>query len=121
MATITEVTLGRVGHYRISRLHPDTSATQAAECECGATYTHTTDDPIYDGFCDWAMRHPAPSLTRATVPCAGSEGLIRVEGTDGNGVGWCPKCERYRPTTLAEGYEGWRKFDPHPVFTAVKP
>jgi hypothetical protein len=120
MARITEVTLGRVGHYRISRLHPDTSATEAAECECGATWYHEGNE-IYDGFCDWAIRHPTPTITLADAPCPGNHALIRAEVTDGNGVGWCPKCERYRPTSLAEGYDGWRQFDPHPVFVAVKP
>jgi hypothetical protein len=121
MATVTEVTMGRVGHYRITRLHPDISATEAAECECGATWHHTIDDPIYDGFCDWVLRHPQPTIVRATVQCAGTRGLIRVEATDGNGVGWCPKCERYRPTSPQQGFDGWRQFDPHPVFVAVKP
>jgi len=120
MATVTQVTMGRIDHYRVTRLHPDESATEAGECECGAIWIRA-DNEVYDLFSDWMMYHPKPTVVRAWIQCAGTHGLIRAEGVDGNGVGWCPKCERYRPTSQKEGYEGWYEFDPHPVFVAVKP
>lgn len=119
MATITSVTMGREGHYRYLPLTPGTSTMQAAECECGATWTHGSPNSAWDTFCDWAINHPKPTVVRATVQCAG--GLIRVEAVDGNGVGWCHACQRYRPTSPQPGYEGWHQFDPHPVYVAVKP
>ena len=120
MATITRVTMGREGHYRFIPLVPGTSTVQAAECECGATWTHG-NDPRWDTFCEWALEHQPPTVVRATVECAGSGGLIYATVADGNGVGWCHSCKRYRPTSPQPGYDGWRQFDPHPVFVAVKP
>lgn len=120
MATVTQVTMGRIDHYRVVPLYPDVSATEAGECECGAIWIRADND-VYDLFSDWMMYHSKPTVVRATVQCAGTHGLIRVEATDGNGVGWCPKCERYRPTSPQNGFDRWRQFDPHPVYVAVKP
>lgn len=140
MATITRVTMGREGHYRFIPLVPGTSTVDAAECECGATFCRgfvlgdlnteecarcgrqeDVHDPRYDTFCEWAVAHEPPTVVRATVQCAGSGGLIHGNAVDGNGVGWCPTCRRYRPTRPQEGYDGWFQFDAHPVFVAVKP
>lgn len=118
MATITRVTMGREGHYRYLPLTPGVSVMYAAECECGATWTH---QPEWDGFCHWALDHKTPTIVRATVQCAGAGGLIHENAVDGNGVGWCYSCQRYRPTSPQPGYDGWYQFDPHPVYVAVKP
>ena len=125
MATITRVTMGREGHYRYYPLRPGTSTMEAAECQCGATWTKG-ENPQWDGFCHWASDHKAPTVRRAfvTEACRGSFGLIHeglTDGPNGSYVGWCSKCERYRPTSPQEGYEQWRQFDPHPIFVAVKP
>jgi hypothetical protein len=120
MATITQVTMGREGHYRVTRIRPDTSATILGRCECGAIWHHTADSR-YDTFSDWMLLHPAPTVVRADVQCAGTAGLIHENGTDSNGVGSCPTCHRYRPTSPQEGYPGWRQFDPHPIWMAVTP
>lgn len=121
MATITRVTMGRTGHYRYYPLTPGTSTMDAAECECGAIYTR--GDEAWDSFCDWATAHERPTVRRAFAneKCIGSGGLIHAALSDGNGVAWCGRCERYRPTSPQAGYPGWRQFDPHPVFVAVTP
>ena len=119
MATITSVTLGRSGHYRVTRLHPDKSATEAGVCECGATWIRT-ENQTYDSFSDWMLIHPKPTVVRATVACEGTHALIHEACTDGDGVGWCPVCHLYRPTSPQSGYDGWRQFDPHPIWIAVE-
>ena len=118
MATIIRADLGREGHYRYVRLVPGQIILEAAECECGATWTHT-EDTVWGTFCEWANGHQTPTIVRATVQCAG--GLVREQAVDGNGVAWCPSCHLYRPVSPQPGYEGWYQFDPHPIFVAVKP
>jgi hypothetical protein len=119
MATVTQVSLGREGHYRVTRLFPDVSATEVGRCECGNIWIRD-QNVVYDSFCDWMLRHRRPTVRLATVRCAGTGGLILESCTDGDWVGWCPECHRYRPTSPQAGYEGWRQFDPHPIFVAVR-
>ncbi len=120
MATITRVTMGREHHYWFIPLAPGFSTTEAAECQCGATWTKNLDHNRWDTFCEWALNHEPPTIVRATVRCSGR--LVRVEAVDGNGVAWCQTCQRYRPTHACEGYDGaWYEFDPHPVYVAVRP
>lgn len=121
MATITRVTMGREGHYRYYPLELGGSITNGCECECSATWNPS--DEQWDSFSHWAMDHQAPTVRRAFVTdaCSGSFGLIYTALTDENYVGWCSKCKRYRPTSPQQGYDGWRQFDPHPVFIAVTP
>lgn len=121
MATITKVTMGRADHYWFIPLAPGFSTTDAAECQCGATWTRNEPHNIYLTFCEWAVAHQAPTIVRATVRCPGTEQLVREGAVDGNHIAWCRTCQRNRPTHPAPGYEGWYEFDPHPVYVAVRP
>jgi hypothetical protein len=121
MATIR---MGRPEHYQVQPLDPHTSVTQLGICQCGATWDHTTNQ-LYDSFSDWMMSHPEPIRAGAPIQwssrkqCSGSGEPIHEARTDGNGVGLCPICKRDKPTSPEEGYEGWRKFDPHPTTLAA--
>src|SRR5678816_1431176 len=125
MGKITQVTMGRPKHYLVTRLRSDVSAMYLGICQCGATWDHTTNQ-LYDSFSDWMMSHPEPIRAGAPIQwssrkqCTGTGEPVHENATDKDGVGLCPICRRDKPTSPEEGYEGWRKFDPHPVTVAAR-
>jgi hypothetical protein len=126
MATITQVTMGREGHYRVTRIRPGTSATLLGRCECGDIWVCALNE-LYDSFSDWMLQHPTPPRVGAAVTwsrrpqCTGSGEPIHEDCTDRDGVGLCPICRRDEPTSPEEGYAHWRTLNAHPAPIGVTP